>query len=223
MAVSDLTNTTWVINEYPNVNLNDIIFYINFTSANQNWNRIRIDSDYSSGIGYGNQNQSGTLLVYENEITSWSNNAYKTITITGGTDVTNATLIAWLEANATQQTTSSGKTQIGNRAITKKMFGTREITKEVVNGIVVYEKATPSTITFYVEYTTPYTYTADSGMTWGQFCDSAYNTYYFHVQGSAVNCPDGTVYYSSDYYADAVSPTDVIEASHTYVASGGGN
>ena len=43
-----------------------------------------------------------------------------------------------------QQAALTGKTQIGNRAITKKMFGTREITKEVVNGVVVYEKATPS-------------------------------------------------------------------------------
>jgi hypothetical protein len=32
----------------------------------------------------------------------WSNTAYKTIHITSGTDVTNANLISWLEANAVQ-------------------------------------------------------------------------------------------------------------------------
>ena len=37
----------------------------------------------------------------------WNNNAYKTITITGGTDATNSDLIAWLQANATQQTSGN--------------------------------------------------------------------------------------------------------------------
>jgi hypothetical protein len=36
--------------------------------------------------------------VYEN---GWVLPIYKTITVTGGTDATNSTLISWLKANAT--------------------------------------------------------------------------------------------------------------------------
>ena len=91
----------------------------------------------------------------------------------------------------------AGKTQIGNRAITKKMFGTREITKEVVNGVVVYEKSSPpQNITFTVTNTAGQIYQAQAGMTWRQFINSDYNPwYYFGLVGHEVTFGSGTLYY----------------------------
>lgn len=142
MAVSDLTNTTWVINS-----LTCTAGYGQFdivgTTTHQDFNEVSyFYIGYVFSLNDGWVSQANTISFQSDPSCTFV--VDDEITITGGTDVTNASLISWLEANATQQTTSTGKTQIGNRAITKKMFGTREITKEVVNGVVVYEKATPS-------------------------------------------------------------------------------
>lgn len=48
----------------------------------------------------GNTTLSVTPYNYFSE--GWFNNTFRTVIITGGTDVTNSNLIAWLEANATQ-------------------------------------------------------------------------------------------------------------------------
>ena len=105
MAVTDLTGTTWVINTRPygtSISLGSINASINFTSNNTNYSRIfiPIEDDLVDGT---------EVLLYDNQQAyrnrAWYNEAYKTISITGGTDATNTNLINWLEANATQQTT----------------------------------------------------------------------------------------------------------------------
>ena len=105
MAVTDLTGTTWVINTRPygtSISLGSINASINFTSNNTNYSRIfiPIEDDLVDGT---------EALLYDNQQayrnSAWYNEAYKTISITGGTDATNTNLINWLEANATQQTT----------------------------------------------------------------------------------------------------------------------
>ena len=150
MAVSDLTNTTWVFNSSIDLSTTGVtpivegeVQYksITFTSNNRNYVKLIVGS--TNGVrwnvfAYGYEGFSADDVYMSGY---WTDEAFRTIEITGGTDVTNASLISWLEANATQQTTPTGKTQIGNRAITKKTFGTREITKEVVNGVTIYEKA----------------------------------------------------------------------------------
>ena len=142
MAVSDLTNTTWVFDVGGVSYLNSTTYNITFTSNNAQYTSIKTQGNGEEFTLIYNNN---AVYYYEEPVIGeWTNEAYRTIEITGGTDATNATLITWLEANATQQVVSTGKTQLGTRAITKKMFGTREITKEVVNGVVVYEKDTPS-------------------------------------------------------------------------------
>lgn len=95
-VLSDLTGTTWYFNTVP-VLLDDIVYYINFTAG---------------GVAYD-----GFEFYDHDEIDYWKNgmadfSAYRvsrgwnsqgrTITITGGTDATNSTLIAWMQANATQ-------------------------------------------------------------------------------------------------------------------------
>ena len=144
MAVSDLTGTTWVFKQggfTDEISITDATYNINFICNSVNYSQIILAETYDYGtISYNTTDV--YMYHYEDASqTGWYETYYRTIEITGGTDVTNANLISWLEANATQQGGgTTGKTQIGTRAITKKMFGTREITKEVVNGVVVYEK-----------------------------------------------------------------------------------
>lgn len=141
--VTDLTETVWQLksNVYieaqvsyaVNVSYSGYTFgsidFIYYTADGKTWKGIKLDNSYS--------------VI---EITAIANPvdvdpSTDVLRITNGTDATNPDLIAWFTTNAVQQgAVSTGKTQIGNRAITKKMFGTREITKEVINGIVVYEK-----------------------------------------------------------------------------------
>lgn len=101
---TDLTGTTWVINSEPSLPAGYGAFSINFTTNNEDKVLLRIGEDIDEG-----EPASG-WLVYENAsyqsnpvyVGSWSNENYRTINITGGTDTTNNSLISWLLANATQ-------------------------------------------------------------------------------------------------------------------------
>lgn len=90
---TDLTGTSWVLNNNLSYT-SDIRCFINFTSNSTNFNvffffkfsGLDVSLDYSD-----------TRVYYG----SWNNEAYKTISITGGADATNNTLINWLQNNAT--------------------------------------------------------------------------------------------------------------------------
>lgn len=110
MPVTDLTGTTWVLNDtiiYANVNP---IISFNFTSNNTPFYGFRFDinSDGDNSLGYRTNQQHSFNQIYNSggNIIS-GKEAYKTISITGGTDSTNTDLISWLEANATQQAVST--------------------------------------------------------------------------------------------------------------------
>lgn len=115
MAITDLTNTTWVFNDSLAVSSSNVggqTFTISFSSANANNSAI---ITYLR-IGFGGWTSSMQMYIYYYPSTTtnfhnsavldgaWQNEGYKTITITGGTDATNATLISWLQSNATQVT-----------------------------------------------------------------------------------------------------------------------
>lgn len=106
ITISDLTNTTWLLNNSFALPQNlDISYAINFTSNNNTFKNIYLDDDYGEDnfmISYYTADNQ-TIYVYDSFDGGWTNQAYRTIEITGGTDVTNATLISWLEAHATQQ------------------------------------------------------------------------------------------------------------------------
>ena len=97
MAVTDLTGYTWVGND--TLTLSTFSYNLSFVDEN------------SRGWGWFeaifNQNIMGMALYYDsyspvyNAYEGWDDSAYKTILITGGTDATNADLIAWLQANGT--------------------------------------------------------------------------------------------------------------------------
>ena len=189
MAVSDLTNTTWLINSVT-CTAGYGIFNINYTCTHEG-------EDYECDtiwIGYRATGEGAVASANQavvDELAGENLWAGDTITITVGTDATNASLISWLEANATQQGGgTSGKTQLGTRPITKKMFGTREITKEVVNGVVVYEKQASS---FNVDITLNNT----GDLTWG-------NVYIYDGQDST-----GTLLYSLEKNIPATISTSV--------------
>ena len=91
----DLIGTTQVFNSH--INIADILgtqFSIMFTSNNTTFGYIFIN-DIKLAMDY-----EGTR-VYWYDTSTWANENYRTISITNG-DTTNATLIAWLQANATQ-------------------------------------------------------------------------------------------------------------------------
>ena len=98
MAVTDLTGTTWLINSTTTTPSSTIWKSINFTSNSMSFDAITIydDMDNEQVIAYRGAEEFPTI-VYS---WGWTNEAYRTIVITGGADATDQTLIAWLEANA---------------------------------------------------------------------------------------------------------------------------
>ena len=85
-----LSGTTWYFNS--SVTLTSGIYSIDFTSNSTSYDILSVQG---TGVLYGS-----TLAYF---FGSWQNTAYRTISITGGTDANNADLIAWIQANATQQ------------------------------------------------------------------------------------------------------------------------
>lgn len=156
MAVTDLTGYTWVGNDnlsYSSVQSSawENGFNINFHSNSQSFNKIFVESDdlfdFSSAdyfdLTYVN---GGNNASYNFKSNQWYNDAYKTITITGGTDVTNAspnfaTLLAWLEANGTltAPAVTAGSIYIGSSPLQKCYVGNNEVQKIYIGDKLVYE------------------------------------------------------------------------------------
>ena len=100
MAKTDLTNTTWVFNDIITINDN-YSWDINFISNNTNFAFIKHSASFSGNLAYLDSEQNITGVYGGSK---WKNEAYKIIIITGGNNVTDITLISWLQANATQVT-----------------------------------------------------------------------------------------------------------------------
>lgn len=115
MAVTDLTGTTWVLNDTitfsSSLGLSNITSF-NFTSNNASFYGFYFDfnSDGDNSLGYRTNQEYAFNEIYDyrGNIVS-GKEAYKTIAITGGTDATNSALISWFETNAVQQSTTPRK------------------------------------------------------------------------------------------------------------------
>ena len=98
MALSDLTNTTWIFPNPPDLSdypLNYTVLYINFESNGESFSR------FYAGPGFIYYYASSYRQVWSPYVNyHWDD--YRIITITGGNGATNATFIAWLETHATQ-------------------------------------------------------------------------------------------------------------------------
>lgn len=106
-----------------------------------------------------------------------SGTQYVTITITGGTDATNATLIAWLETNATQQV-SGGSLFLGSLPIDKMFVGSSEVQSVWYGTEKVWEKqASGYTVHIKITYNNSATgwgkYSLDEGV---NYTSLSYNT-----------------------------------------------
>ena len=86
--------------------------------------------------------------------------------------------------------------------------------------LYVLEEEAVSTITFTIEGTS---YTAEDGMTWGEWCDSDYNTTSFAVSGTYVKNGNGMYIVDVELFAtfdDRVLASDSITSSFAYYATG---
>lgn len=179
ITISDLTDTTWVFNDtvYLNTSLS---YFINFNSNNTSYASISLTvGSSSSAMNYVDEQQYMTTVGIgaggaTPTINNWNNNAYKTIYITGGSDVEFLELIAWLMQNATLQV-SGGSISLGTLPIAQMFLGSDEVSKVFLGEDLVYEKTpTPSgyevTISFgeshygYKDYIRIYDGTDDTGV-----------------------------------------------------------
>jgi len=128
MALTDLTNTTWILNDtlssYPGGTYTTKTYNINITTETPlPYSGDTEDTFVAIMIGYDSGGEHNRILVLTSLPQSYYNfsqlayghdtkslpdtwNTYydKSFTITGGTDATNSTLISWLEQNATTYT-----------------------------------------------------------------------------------------------------------------------
>lgn len=102
MSVSTLAGTTWVINLTPVISFSDS-YGINFTSNSNSYDRLPLDPTSIYFLYFGGEDFPSRADEAYNSIDGWTNANYRTISITGGSDATNSTLIAWFEANAVRQ------------------------------------------------------------------------------------------------------------------------
>ena len=109
-TITDLTGTTWIFNDYIDTTISSGLG-ITITSNGNNYYDVYVgvdseDHQRNGRIYYATSNND--VLVFNSfSGDNWLNVAYKTITITGGYNATNSTVIQWIQANATQQTTGT--------------------------------------------------------------------------------------------------------------------
>ena len=117
MPITDLTNTKWLLNETlePMSEYDESIFgwtasyNINFTANDTEFKRFEgeqceniLEGNIVDELRYYYTNPHPYVheVYYWFNDSSWLDEVWRTITITGGDDATNPDLIAWLEANA---------------------------------------------------------------------------------------------------------------------------
>ena len=213
MSVSNLTGCTWVGNSTIQYDSNFPAYYINYKAY------YNSGANYDTGtslymdiftrfttyglLGNGLSSFSGVIFpscIYEGSETttmtptSTTGNTLEYIEFTGGTDATNANLIAWLEANGTltapePEPVSSQNIKLGSNDIDKVYFGSSEVSKIYLGINVIYEAGTP------VPVETGYlTFESDDG---SEFTLGTDANGYGLITGYIFNS-DGTFEYSTD-------------------------
>ena len=149
--VTDLTGTTWIINDNPTINPPSIhVQNIYFTSNNKQHNELFIgyipELDREDEIWYGGDPTETYIQTYTVS-NGWTNNAYKTITITGGAGATDATFINWLVQNATQQETPQANTYEVTHSLTNLSYGNITLTVAAEQGYALPSSSSSITVT----------------------------------------------------------------------------
>lgn len=151
VPIVDLTGTKWVINESLTIPAFTGMFEPNFISNNTSYSKFYLGCDDDDRYNLPNRIYYSDDSYVNTEVYNagqWANEAYRIIEITGGTDATNATLIAWLVENATQviEPTKINNFSVGNLPIDNMYFGTQHVKKVYLGQTLIYE-STPSTYT----------------------------------------------------------------------------
>lgn len=93
--ITDLTGTTWEL--YSDISIDGNIFNINFISNSTNFKQFFLDLGMEinfAKLSYLNSNTDDYVDVFRYRSGLWTDQAYRTINITGGTDSTNSDLIS---------------------------------------------------------------------------------------------------------------------------------
>ena len=130
-------------------------------------------------------------------------------------NTTDSKTVTWSSSNTSVATVSS------SGVVTGKGAGTATITANV-NGKTARctVTVTVTTITFYHRkgYTNGKTLTAESGMTFSEFCKSSYNTLGWYCSGNKVLVKKYGDVYSIYYGSSDVTPNTVIVAGRDYLS-----
>ena len=149
-SISDLTGTKWLINDNLTVPASNYVLQINnllFASNSVSFEGLLISRRVSNPdifvISYGADTIVYDYNNYTGQGTGWTSQAYRTIEITGGRDVTNTSLIAWLEANATQVVPATPSLNFGGSDVSL-FLGSTYVSKVYLGSTLLYEGEAPT-------------------------------------------------------------------------------
>ena len=228
-TITDLTGCTWVGNNsivYPT----DKEYGLNFESNNFNFLKFEFSSGNDMVLIYRNLTEDVNQVAYNWDDSGWTDSAYRTIQIIGGTDATNAELIAWLEANGTLTapiSTSLKVLKFNNKIVSKfngknlSTFNGENIMSGITAGLISFNigSLVIGSLSNPVPTFVGDSYQATSGMTWSQWVNSPYNTDGYVIY-------DGGVYsisYMSMIAGEAANDVIVDNQEYTIVPVSGGS
>lgn len=201
MSVTDLTNTSWLLNNSVSYMSRNTSFPLDFIDANGNsWHKMTIRTD---GIRYA-ENDSSYTSVYNG---SWVDEGYKTIYITGGVSVNANALLDWFNANGTQVanptppspsqviTDLTGYTWVGNSSLSNIAPSGTDITSK--DGMAE---------NYAINFTCN-----NVSYTYFNVLDRDYSPYGYFYSNEALNSDDGTtVVYTESWISDNFKTIQII-------------
>lgn len=218
MAITNLTNTTWKFND--TLNLTEEFYYHNLNIQS---NGFSYDTLYCIYNGKNYVLVYGARNAYTSKTNTWYD-GYQTITITGGSDVTNPDLISWLEANGTLVTSKAPNYTALDDALDRLAVAIAERTgaelpltlEEML--AAAKEIGQAALISFTISGTS---YQAEEGMTWEQWVNTDYNTNNKYSRGGGMSMYVEETANSNYYIYDITTNNcvlleDIIEANATY-------
>lgn len=191
--ITDLTDTSWVLKTNPTVIgtrtpgvYNEMLwqYHINFISNGTSYTTFE-DWSYANGYAYGLAYDDTKVFSKINDASqssSWTNEAYRTISITGGTDAQNTDLIDYLCANGELQE-KEYQTKIDESLETesKEIVGAiNEVNEKTVDKVSIINTAI-QTYAYYHEMDEGITYALPYGMSNSEGGDISYGNMYLRV------------------------------------------
>lgn len=234
VPVADLTDTEWTIrDDAVNAISENASYTISFSSNSTNYSGISIAKS-------GSIPTSSWHIDYDNDetynaIDGWANESYRTIGITGGTDVSDPDLLVWLTQNATMQETPepepTGVKNIlfGTQAIDKILFGQSEVSKIYLGQTLVWQAESASvqtgiavTVSNNQSATSPHIYDgADTtGTDLGTVASGETKTFYIESGYISMAHTEGVLWV---FYPDNVAVVAVSEPVSLAVQQSGGS